>query len=501
MPQSIEYGHFIGGKRVAGKSGKKADVFQPMDGSVRGTVALASKAEVRAAVEDGLKAQPAWAATNPQRRARVMMKYVDLINRDMDKLADVLAREHGKTVADAKGDIQRGLEVVEFSIGVPQLMKGEFTDGAGPGIDIYSMRQALGVVAGITPFNFPAMIPLWKAAPAIACGNAFILKPSERDPGVPIMLAELFIEAGGPPGIFNVINGDKDAVDAILDDRDIQAVGFVGSTSIAEYVYSRGCAAGKRVQCFGGAKNHMIIMPDADLDQVVDALMGAGYGSAGERCMAISVAVPVGKTTADALIKKLIPRVESLKIGPSTSADADFGPVVTKEALARIKGYVDVGIKEGAKLLVDGRDFKMQGYENGYYMGGCLFDNVTKDMRIYKEEIFGPVLGVVRANTYEEGLALANDHEYGNGVAIYTRDGDTARDFSARVQVGMVGVNVPIPVPLAYYTFGGWKRSSFGDLNQHGPDSVRFYTKTKTVTSRWPSGMKDGAEFVIPTMK
>jgi malonate-semialdehyde dehydrogenase (acetylating) / methylmalonate-semialdehyde dehydrogenase len=497
----IEYGHFIGGKRVVGKSGKFADVFQPMDGSVRGKVALATKGEVRAAVENGLKAQPAWAATNPQRRARVMMAFVGLINRDMDKLADCLAREHGKTVADAKGDIQRGLEVVEFSIGVPQLMKGEFTDGAGPNIDIYSMRQALGVVAGITPFNFPAMIPLWKAAPAIACGNAFILKPSERDPGVPIMLAELFMEAGGPAGIFNVVNGDKVSVDAILDDRDIQAVGFVGSTAIAEYVYSRGCAAGKRVQCFGGAKNHMIIMPDADLDQAVDALMGAGYGSAGERCMAISVAVPVGKTTADALIKKLIPRVESLKIGPSTSQDADFGPVVTKDALARIKGYVDIGLKEGAKLVVDGRGFKMQGYENGYYMGGCLFDNVTKDMRIYKEEIFGPVLAVVRANTYEEGLALANDHEYGNGVAIYTRDGDTARDFAARVQVGMVGVNVPIPVPLAYYTFGGWKRSAFGDLNQHGPDSVRFYTKTKTVTSRWPSGMKDGAEFVIPTMK
>ena len=497
----IEYGHFVGGKRVAGTSGKTADVFQPMDGSVRAKVALASKAEVRAVVENAKKAQPAWAATNPQRRARVMMAYVGLLNRDMDKLADCLAREHGKTIADAKGDIQRGLEVIEFSIGVPHLMKGEYTDGAGPNIDIYSMRQALGVVCGITPFNFPAMIPLWKAGPAIACGNAFILKPSERDPGVPLMLAELFMEAGGPAGIFNVVNGDKDAVDAILDDRDIMAVGFVGSTAIAEYVYSRGCAAGKRVQCFGGAKNHMIIMPDADMDQAVDALIGAGYGSAGERCMAISVAVPVGKGTADALIKKLVPRVEALKIGPSTSMDADYGPVVTKEALARIKNYVDIGVKEGANLLVDGRGFKMQGYENGWYMGGCLFDNVTKDMRIYKEEIFGPVLSVVRAKTYEEGLALANDHEYGNGVAIYTRDGDAARDFAARVQVGMVGVNVPIPVPLAYYTFGGWKRSGFGDLNQHGPDSVRFYSKTKTVTSRWPSGMKDGAEFVIPTMK
>ena len=497
----INYGHFIGGKAVAGKSGKTAEVFQPMDGTVRAKVALASKAEVRGAVENARAAQPAWAATNPQRRARVMMEFVRLINRDMDVLAECLAREHGKTIVDAKGDIQRGLEVVEFAIGVPHLMKGEFTDAAGPGIDIYSMRQALGVVAGITPFNFPAMIPLWKAAPAIACGNAFILKPSERDPGVPMMLAQLFMEAGGPAGIFNVVNGDKDAVDAILDDRDIQAVGFVGSTAIAEYVYSRGCAAGKRVQCFGGAKNHMIIMPDADMDQAVDALIGAGYGSAGERCMAVSVAVPVGHGTAEALMKKLCPRVEGLKIGPSTSMDADFGPVVTKEALARVKGYVDIGVKEGAKLVVDGRGFKMQGYENGYYMGGCLFDNVTKDMRIYKEEIFGPVLSVVRAKTYEEGLALANDHEYGNGVAIFTRDGDAARDFAARVQVGMVGINVPIPVPLAYYTFGGWKRSGFGDLNQHGPDSVRFYTKTKTVTSRWPSGVKGGAEFAIPVMK
>jgi len=495
-----QVGHFIGGKHVAGTSGRTADIYQPMDGTVIGKVALASVEEMRAAVENAAAAQPQWAATNPQRRARVLMKFLDLIAQNNDELADLLAREHGKTIADAKGDIQRGVEVVEFSLGVPNLMKGEYTDGAGPGIDIYSMRQALGVCAGITPFNFPAMIPLWKLGPAIACGNAFILKPSERDPGVPMRLGELFIEAGGPPGILNVVNGDKVAVDAILDDPDIKAIGFVGSTPIAEYIYSRGCANGKRVQCFGGAKNHMVIMPDADLDQAVDALIGAGYGSAGERCMAISVAVPVGKATADELVKRLIPRVEALKIGPSTDSSADYGPVVTAAALEKIKGYVETGIEEGATLAVDGRGFEMQGYENGFYMGGCLFDNVTKDMRIYKEEIFGPVLSIVRAKDYEEGLALCNDHEYGNGVAIYTRDGDAARDFASRVQVGMVGVNIPIPVPLAYYTFGGWKRSSFGDLNQHGPDSIRFYTKTKTVTSRWPSGVKDGASFVIPTM-
>jgi malonate-semialdehyde dehydrogenase (acetylating)/methylmalonate-semialdehyde dehydrogenase len=497
----IDYGHFIGGKPVKGTSGRTGNVFQPMTGELRGTVALAGKAEVAMAVENALHAQPAWAATNPQRRARVLMRFLELAQRDYDKLADCLAREHGKTIADAKGDLQRGLEVVEFSCGVPHLMKGEYTEGAGPGIDLYSMRQPLGVVAGITPFNFPAMIPLWQCAPAIACGNAFILKPSERDPGVPMMLAELMREAGLPPGILNVVNGDKDAVDAILDHPQIAAVGFVGSTQVAQYIYARGCTQGKRMQCFGGAKNHMIVMPDADMDQAVDALIGAGYGSAGERCMAVSVAVPVGKAAAEGLVEKLIPRVESLKIGPSTSVDADFGPLVTAQHLKRVKDYVAIGIDEGATLRVDGRDFRMQGYENGFYMGGCLFDHVERDMRIYKEEIFGPVLSVVRAKTYEESLQLANDHEYGNGVAIFTRDGDAARDFAAKVNVGMVGVNVPIPVPLAYYTFGGWKRSAFGDLNQHGPDAIRFYTKTKTVTSRWPSGVKEGAEFVIPTMK
>ena len=496
-----DIGHFIGGKTVKGASGRTGDVFDPNTGDVQAKVALASKAEVEAAIANAEAAQPAWAATNPQRRARVMFKFLELVNKEYDELAKLLSSEHGKTVPDARGDIQRGLEVVEFACGIPHLLKGEYTEGAGPGIDLYSVRQPLGVVAGITPFNFPAMIPLWKCAPAIACGNAFVLKPSERDPSVPMRIAELFLEAGLPPGILNVVNGDKEAVDTLLTDRRIQAVGFVGSSDIAQYIYSTAAAHGKRAQCFGGAKNHMIVMPDADIDQAVDALIGAGYGSAGERCMAISVAVPVGKKTADLLMEKLIPRVESLKIGLSTDAQADYGPVVTKAALNRIRDYVDTGVKEGATLAVDGRGFKMQGYENGFFMGGCLFDNVTSDMKIYKEEIFGPVLSVVRAKNYEEALRLPNEHDYGNGVAIYTRDGDTARDFVNRVQVGMVGVNFPIPVPLAYHTFGGWKRSGFGDLNQHGPDSVRFYTKTKTVTQRWPSGTKEGAEFSIPTMK
>ena len=421
--------------------------------------------------------------------------------KEFDSLAALLSAEHGKTVPDSRGDIQRGLEVVEFASGIPHLMKGEYSTAAGPGIDLYSLRQPLGVVAGITPFNFPAMIPMWKFAPAIACGNAFILKPSERDPSVPMRLGELMIEAGLPPGILNVVNGDKEAVDTLLTDPRIMALGFVGSSAIAAYVYATGCANGKRVQCFGGAKNHLIVMPDADMDQAVDALIGAGYGSAGERCMAVSVAVPVGGKTADLLMQKLIPRVESLKIGPSSDAQADYGPLVTRAHLDKVRHYVDTGVKEGAKLVVDGRGFKLQGYENGNFIGGCLFDEVTPQMRIYKEEIFGPVLSVVRAKDYEEALRLPSEHDYGNGVAIFTRDGDTARDFTERVNVGMVGVNFAIPVPLSYYTFGGWKRSGFGDLNQHGPDSIRFYTKTKTVTSRWPSGTKEGAEFVIPTMR
>lgn len=497
-----ELTHYINGEHVKGTSGRFADVFNPATGELQAKAPLASKAELDAAVEIAAAAQPAWGAMNPQRRARVLMKFVDLLNRDMDKLAEALSREHGKTFPDAKGDVVRGLEVVEYCIGAPQLLKGEFTDSAGPGIDMYSMRQALGVSAGITPFNFPAMIPMWMFAPALACGNAFILKPSERDPSVPLMLAELLEEAGLPKGVLQVVNGDKEAVDAILDNDTIQSIGFVGSTPIAQYIYSRGCDNGKRVQCFGGAKNHMIVMPDADMDQVADALIGAGYGAAGERCMAISVAVPVGDETADRLIEKLAPRVESLKIGPYTAGDdVDFGPVVTAAAKEKILGLVDSGVEQGAKLVVDGRDFKMQGYEDGFFVGACLFDNVTKDMDIYTQEIFGPVLSTVRAQSYEEALGLAMDHEYGNGTAIFTRDGDTARDFANRVNVGMVGVNVPIPVPLAYHTFGGWKKSVFGDLNQHGPDAFKFYTRTKTVTARWPSGTKEGADFSIPTME
>lgn len=496
-----QIGHFIGGKAVAGTSGRKQPIFNPATGEVQGEVALASEAELNAAVENAKAAQPKWAATNPQRRARVFMKFVELLNTHMDELAEMLSREHGKTIEDAKGDIVRGLEVCEFVIGIPHLSKSEFTEGAGPNIDMYSIRQAVGVGAGITPFNFPAMIPMWMFAPAIACGNAFILKPSERDPSVPMRLAELMIEAGLPAGILNVVNGDKAAVDGLLTHPDIGAISFVGSTPIARYVYGTAAANGKRAQCFGGAKNHMIIMPDADLDQAANALMGAGYGSAGERCMAISVAVPVGEETADRLIAKLTPMVEALRIGPYTDEKADMGPVITKEARERILGLIDSGVEAGAKLVVDGRDFKLQGYENGNFVGGCLFDNVTPDMDIYKTEIFGPVLSVVRAKNYEEALDLPMKHEYGNGVAIFTRDGDAARDFASRINIGMVGINVPIPVPLAYHSFGGWKASSFGDLNQHGTDSIKFWTRTKTVTSRWPSGIKDGAEFVMPTMK
>ncbi|MET0454999.1 MAG: CoA-acylating methylmalonate-semialdehyde dehydrogenase [Mycobacterium sp.] len=500
--------HFIDGKRTDGTSGRTADVLNPSTGEVQAQAPMASSAEVDAAVAIAVKAQKEWAAWNPQRRARVMMKFVELVNKNANELAELLSLEHGKTVADSLGDIQRGVEVIEFAIGIPHLLKGEYTEGAGGGIDVYSLRQPLGVVAGITPFNFPAMIPLWKAGPALASGNAFILKPSERDPSVPVRLAELFLEAGLPKGVFQVVHGDKEAVDAILHHPDIQAVGFVGSSDIAQYIYSTAAANGKRAQCFGGAKNHMIVMPDADLDQAVDALIGAGYGSAGERCMAISVAVPVGEETANRLRARLVERVNQLRVGHSLDPKADYGPLVTSAALARVKDYIAQGIEAGADAVVDGRErasddltFGDASLEGGFFIGPTLFDHVTPDMSIYKDEIFGPVLCIVRAETYEDALALPSEHEYGNGVAIFTRDGDTARDFVSRVQVGMVGVNVPIPVPVAYHTFGGWKRSGFGDLNQHGPSSIIFYTKVKTVTQRWPSGIKDGAEFSIPTMK
>jgi malonate-semialdehyde dehydrogenase (acetylating)/methylmalonate-semialdehyde dehydrogenase len=497
-----QIGHFVGGARIGpSNGGRAADVFNPATGEVQARVALAGRAEVDTAVDAAAEAQFGWAATNPQRRARVMMEFVRLINRDMDALAEALSREHGKTLPDARGDVQRGLEVVEFCIGAPHLLKGEFTDAAGPGIDIYSMRQPLGVVAGITPFNFPAMIPMWKLAPALACGNAMILKPSERDPTVPLMLAELLSEAGLPDGVLQVVNGDKEAVDAILDNPVVQAVGFVGSTPIAQYIYARACAAGKRAQCFGGAKNHMIVMPDADMDQAADALVGAGYGAAGERCMAISVAVPVGDETADRLVEKLVPRIEKLKVGPYTAGeDVDYGPLVTAAAKERVLNLVQSGIDQGAELVVDGRDFSLQGYENGFFVGPHLFDRVTPEMDIYREEIFGPVLSQVRARSYDAAVKLVMDNQYGNGTAIFTRDGDAARDFAARINVGMVGVNVPIPVPLAYHTFGGWKKSGFGDLNQHGPDAFRFYTRTKTVTARWPSGLKEGGEFHFKAM-
>ncbi|MBE9635737.1 CoA-acylating methylmalonate-semialdehyde dehydrogenase [Salipiger mangrovisoli] len=496
-----ELTHFINGAHVKGTSGRFTEIFNPATGEVQAKVPLATVEELNDAVAKAAEAQKVWGATNPQRRARVMMKFGALINEHMDELAELVSREHGKTLPDGRGDVQRGLEVVEVCMGAPHMLKGEFTDDGGPGIDLYSMRQPLGVVAGITPFNFPAMIPLWKMAPALVAGNAMILKPSERCPSTSLRLAELITEAGLPAGVLQVINGDKEVVDAILDNETVQAVGFVGSTPIAQYIYGRAATNGKRAQCFGGAKNHMIIMPDADLDKAADALVGAGYGAAGERCMAISVAVPVGAETADALIEKLVPRIEKLKVGPYTAGeDVDYGPVITAAAKARINGLVTKGVEQGATLVMDGRDFSLQGYEDGFFVGPSLFDNVTPDMDIYKEEIFGPVLSTVRAGSYEEALELVIDNPYGNGTAIYTADGDTARDFAHRVNVGMVGINFPIPVPLSYHTFGGWKKSAFGDLNQYGPDAFRFYTKTKTVTARWFSGIKEGGEFNFKAM-
>lgn len=489
----------IGANRVVSGSNRKSGVFNPATGEQIAELPLSTPAELNDAVAQAKAAFPAWRDMPPMKRARIMFNFKNLLDANADNLAREISREHGKTHPDALGEVARGIEVVDFACGIPQMLKGEFSRNVGPAIDTYSDRQPLGVVAGITPFNFPAMVPMWMFPMAIACGNCFILKPSERDPSASMMLWDLFREAGLPAGVFNVVHGDKETVDGILDHPDIKAVSFVGSTPIAEYVYRRGTVAAKRVQALGGAKNHMIVMPDADMEQVADALMGAGYGSAGERCMAISVAVPVGEKTADALVAKLKPRVESLRIGPATDLDADMGPLVTKAHQQKVLGYIEQGVKEGAEIVVDGRGFKMQGYENGYFVGGTLFDRVTTDMTIYKEEIFGPVLSVVRSPDFKTAVDMINAHEYGNGTAIFTRDGDAARDFANQIEVGMVGINVPIPVPVAYHSFGGWKRSSFGDHGAYGPESVHFYTRLKTITTRWPAGIKTGAAFAFPS--
>ncbi|WCT80217.1 CoA-acylating methylmalonate-semialdehyde dehydrogenase [Novosphingobium humi] len=491
--------HIVGG--TAGATGRRSPVLNPSAGEVQAEVALGDAALLERAVAAALAAQPAWAATNPQRRARVMFEFKRLVEANMQELAELLASEHGKVIADAKGDIQRGLDVIEFACGVPHLLKGEYTQGAGPGIDVYSMRQPIGIGAGITPFNFPAMIPMWMFGVAIVCGNAFILKPSERDPSVPVRLCELMLEAGAPEGILQCVHGDKEMVDAILDHPAIGAISFVGSSDIANYVYERGARNGKRVQAMGGAKNHGIVMPDADMDQVVRDLSGAAFGSAGERCMALPVVVPVGEGTAERLIEKLLPEIESLRLGISSDPDAHYGPVVTGDHKARVEGWIAKCEAEGGKILVDGRGFTLQGHEKGFFVGPTLIDHVTPDMESYKNEIFGPVLQIVRAPDFEAALALPSKHQYGNGVAIFTRNGHAAREFAARVNVGMVGINVPIPVPVAYHTFGGWKRSAFGDTNQHGMEGIKFWTKIKTITAKWPDGSLDGGNaFIIPTM-
>lgn len=498
---SSEIRHFINGRAVAGRSQRIANVFNPATGRVSSTVPLADADEIKDVVAMARKAFPGWANTTPLRRARILNRFLRILEERTDELAAVITAEHGKVLSDAKGEIQRGMEVVEFATSAPQLLKGEVTENVGTRVDSHSLRQPLGVVAGITPFNFPAMVPMWMFPVALACGNCFILKPSERDPSASLLIAEWLTEAGLPDGVFNVVHGDKEAVDALLTDPDISAVSFVGSTPIARYIYETSTGTGKRCQALGGAKNHMVIMPDADMDQAVDALMGAAYGSAGERCMAISVAVPVGEETADALIAKLAPKVRALNIGPGTDPDAEMGPLVTKQHLEKVRGYIDAGVAEGAEIVVDGRDFKRQGYEDGYFIGGTLFDRVTTDMKIYREEIFGPVLAVARAADYATAASWINEHEFGNGTAIFTRDGDAAREFAHQIQVGMIGINVPIPVPMAFHSFGGWKASLFGDHHMHGMEGVRFYTKLKTITSRWPTGIRSGADFVMPTMK
>ena len=492
--------HFVNGKKFLGDSKRTSKVFNPATGEQSAEVKLASTKDMDNAIKAAKIAFISWSKKPPLQRARVMFKFKEIIEKNFEELTKIIVSEHGKVFDDAKGEITRGLEVVEFACGIPQLLKGEFTENVGTDVDSWSLRQPLGVCAGITPFNFPAMVPMWMFPVAIACGNTFILKPSEKDPSCSIRLAELLLEAGLPEGVFNVVNGDKEAVDAIINNKDVSAVSFVGSTPIAKYIYENCAKNEKRVQALGGAKNHAVIMPDCDLEQAVNGLMGAAYGSAGERCMAQSVAVAVGDV-GNKLVERLTKKVEALKIGSGMDKKSEMGPLVTKEHLEKVKGYVDIGTKEGAKLVVDGRNLKLQGYENGYYIGGCLFDQVKKDMRIYKEEIFGPVLSVVRVKDFDEALSLVNEHEFGNGVSIFTRDGDSGRTFASKVQIGMVGINIPIPVPMAFHSFGGWKRSLFGDHHMHGPEGVRFYTKLKTITSRWPSGLRSDPEFVMPTMK
>ena len=492
--------HFVDGKSYEGSSKRTSKIFNPATGENISNVILASNADIDFSVSKAKKAFYEWSNKPPIIRARVLFKYKEIIEKNSDLLTKLIVNEHGKVYEDAKGSLKRGLEVVEFACGIPHLLKGEFTENVGTDVDSWSTRQALGVCAGITPFNFPAMVPMWMFPMAIACGNTFILKPSEKDPSCSLKLAELFKEAGLPDGVFNVVNGDKEAVDALLTNKDIAAISFVGSTPIAKYIYENAAKNEKRVQALGGAKNHCVVMPDSDLNQAVNGLMGAAYGSAGERCMAQSVAVAVGNI-GDELVNQLKKKVEALKVGPGLDKNSEMGPLVTKEHLEKVKGYVDIGVKEGAKLVVDGRNISLQGFEKGFYIGGCLFDNVMPNMKIYKEEIFGPVLSVVRVKDFESAVQLVNDHEFGNGTSIYTRDGDVGRTYANKIKVGMVGINIPIPVPMAFHSFGGWKRSLFGDQHMHGPEGVRFYTKLKTITSRWPSGVRSNPEFIMPTMK
>ncbi|WP_300339372.1 CoA-acylating methylmalonate-semialdehyde dehydrogenase [Accumulibacter sp.] len=490
--------HFIDGHLVDGAGSRWGDVFDPATGQLAARVPLASADQTAQAIDAAAAALPAWSDTPPLRRARVLFRFRELLEQHLDELAAILTAEHGKVLADAKGEIIRGMEVVEFACGIPHLLKGEYSDQIGSGIDSWSIRQPIGVCAGITPFNFPVMVPMWMVPIALACGNTFVLKPSERDPSASLFIADLLARAGLPKGVFNVVHGDKEAVDCLLTDARVAAVSFVGSTPIAEYIYATGCAHGKRVQALGGAKNHLLVMPDADLEQAVDALIGAAYGSAGERCMAISVAVAVGRV-GDRLVAALDERVRSLRIGPGTDPGMEMGPLVTRQHLDKVRAYVDLGVEEGAELVVDGRDLRIAGHQGGYFLGGCLFDRVLPQMRIYREEIFGPVLCIVRVPDFEAAVELVNAHEYGNGVAVFTRSGSTAREFVRRIQVGMVGVNVPIPVPMAFHGFGGWKRSLFGDHAVHGPDGVHFYTRLKTATGRWPQELASTASFVMPT--